>query len=287
MKSKWLFFTVGCVAGYLISLLAIENNKIELPQPDPSEVAGLQERIAELEQALEEANSDSLLAATTPAKNETANGDSVSVSLSTIQGVTLKGSNGTTASSVFMAKGFEDHMERRIQREVSMYKRRLGLSDEQAQAFEDLLRLRFKGFQYQIENAQEGQGLDVRMNEAHVTEQDIVDLAEEILSEDQLAEFQAIKQEESNSRKEMMATAQLGQISPLLGLDDDQKDAMYSLFFNEASSMIGGSVDRESLEEVRDFTNQEAEKFLTPEQFEQFKEMRQDQAGGVSLFIAR
>ncbi len=286
MKSKWLVFVLGCLVGAVLSMVLNRESEsyADFPEPDDAELDSLKTKIAQLEEALDLAESNS---SQVSSSTESVSLASASQQVPNLQRLEIKTPASVNSSSVFMAQGFQEQMKRQVERQVSMYRRRLGLTDEQAQAFEDLLTLRFQRIQDRVENLRNGSGDFTINDDAHITEQDLVDLAAEILSDEQLAEFNAIKEEEINSRNEMMATAQLSQMAPMLGLDSDQKDALFSLFFNEASNFSGGAIDQDQLKQARAFTNQEAEKFLTPSQLEQFLEMREGQGHGVSVFFGR
>ena len=66
-----------------------------------------------------------------------------------------------------------------------------------------------------------------------ITQIDIDNFAAEILSPYQFGEYDEIRTQEIESRSEMIATPQLSQIAPQLGLTETQKDQVYSIFCSQ------------------------------------------------------
>ncbi len=62
-----------------------------------------------------------------------------------------------------------------------------------------------------------------------------------ILSPEQYAQFESFQQEEQTARMETMATFELNQIGPLLGLSEDQKDRVFEALVAVAPDSPAGS----------------------------------------------
>jgi len=170
--------------------------------------------------------------------------------------VTLDGKKGD-----FVMTRIGNHSDQR----VKLLQQRLGLSDDQTAAFREILELKNERFTRMLETGERpAAGLMVTQNDLH-------DLAADILTEEQLSEYDRLVAEERRGRNEMMAVARLNRLSPALNLSEEQRDALYGVYYNEADSMVDG-ITREGLEQSQSRTRDSIREILSESQFETFEE---------------
>ena len=120
-----------------------------------------------------------------------------------------------------------------------------------------------------------------------ITQQDVDDLAAEILDPDQLREYDEMRAQEDASRSEMMATAQLSQIAPKLGLSEDQKDEVFGIYYDQAMGMNSGMMEPQAMEEARAQADEQIYDILHDKQSEVFETLRENSAFGNFTIIGR
>ena len=96
-----------------------------------------------------------------------------------------------------------------------------------------------------------------------------------------------MRAQEDASRSEMMATAQLSQIAPQLGLSEDQKDEVFAIYYDQAMEMTSGMMNPQAMEEARAQADEQIVELLDAEQREVFKTLRENSAFGNFTIIAR
>lgn len=279
MKSKIIYFLLGGALGaigyygfqYLSDDVVLGESNAELAQLQ-EKVRELQKEKADLEASL---NSKAITLSAKPSQMEEE----------------VKYSSPSTKNVIsddvvnHLAKG----MEQQAVRQTDIYRNRLNLTDEQAAAFEDFILAQHQQMFERIEVARGGGSVSIKAGEM-IKRSDLRNLAEEVLTPEQLEGFDTIQREQRESRNEMMATAQMSQYAPMLGLSDEQKDEMYSLFYSEADQM-GEGVSGDEMNEVRRYTDERVAEILTPEQAEMYQSRRDDQMKGTGsatrIFMGR
>lgn len=173
-----------------------------------------------------------------------------------------------------MRRGAEHFADMQLDR----YQGRLNLTEAQRQALRDIMVLqqeRIQRLMFARHNGEDPKSLGFEQ----VSDQDILDLAKEVLSPSQYDEYSRIRDDERKSRNDMMATARLGQLAPMLDLSEEQKDRIYSLFYSEADQM-GDFPDPEAMLGNQTATDEAIGKILTEEQRKAYQDYRERQAKG-------
>jgi len=125
-----------------------------------------------------------------------------------------------------------------------------------------------------------------------ITQEDLNDLASDILNEEQREEYTRLIDEERRGRNEVAATARLNHMGPALNLSEDQRDTIYGIYYNEADQMSDGYFQKERYQEISEQTNAAIQEVLTDEQLKAYEEMSSSTIGfGVqstnAVFISK
>lgn len=116
-----------------------------------------------------------------------------------------------------------------------------------------------------------------------------VDAAQEaeitaLMSEEQLAAYEQYKSEQKQTEVENRANMQLGQLQSMLSLTEEQKDAAFQYFAQQAQTfdpreiMAQGGDPREFFEEQQKAQLEAMRQILTPEQFELYSKQEEQRA---------
>ncbi len=193
---------------------------------------------------------------------------------------------GAVRAFSFSDQRFEDMMSQQVNRELDVYAARLNLSDSQRSQLEEVMLLRMLQFRERMgphgpRTAEPGE--DVTL----ITQADIDNLAAEILSPSQLEEYEEMRAQEVASRSEMMATSQLSQIAPQLGLSEEQKDQVYAIYYNQSLQMTDGVMNPDLMRESREQADEQIREILDEKQRAVFETIRANQNFGNFTIIAR
>lgn len=171
----------------------------------------------------------------------------------------------------------EDMMSRQVDNQLDIYAARLNLNDEQRARLKEVMLMRFS--QMPLHFGPDGGGRTEDENGAPlITQSDIDDLAADILSPEQLEEYDEMRAQEQSARSEMMATAQLTQIAPQLGLSEAQKDQVYSVYYEQSLDMGDNFGNPLSMQESRDESDALIEEILDEKQREVFRAIRDNES---------
>jgi len=96
-----------------------------------------------------------------------------------------------------------------------------------------------------------------------------------------------MRAQEDASRSEMMATAQLSQIAPKLGLSENQKDEVFAIYYDQAMGMNSGMMEPKAMEEARARTDEQIFDILDDKQREVFETLRENSSFGNFTIYAR
>lgn len=132
-----------------------------------------------------------------------------------------------------------------------------------------------------------GQFIQEGSDTPRITQSDIDDLSREILSDEQLAEYEEMRAQENASRSEMMATAQLSQIAPQLGLSEKQKNQAYGIYYDQSINMQTDSFDPRQFQEAQSQSNERISEILDDQQKAIFKQLNENQSFGNFTVIAQ
>jgi len=185
----------------------------------------------------------------------------------------------SSAESPFSDDRFQKMMQAQVDRQLDIYSARLNLSDQQRSKLQEMMLLRF------MQMGRRLGGDDAQDDTPRITQNDIDDLAAEILNEPQLDEYNEMRNQEIASRSEMMATAQLSQIAPQLGLSEDQKNQAYGIYYEQSLDLGSGISDPVAYQESREQANERIMEILDDKQKAIFETINQQQGpGGMANF---
>lgn len=192
------------------------------------------------------------------------------------------GGDGESPSPEEMEKRMMPHWKRFAEQQVSRYSMQLDLSAEQKQKLQDLLLLKQQRFHEMMMTGRQGAKGANPLSEL-IKDSEVLDVARGFMSEEQVATFARIQEDERKARNEMMATARLGDIAPVLGLDEAQKDALFGLYYSEAEQMEDGVFTPPPDGTGTSEREAALKEILTPEQMERYRELQEErkQRGGM------
>ena len=178
---------------------------------------------------------------------------------------------------------FQNMMKRQVQQQLDIFAARLDLNDYQRGKLEEIMLMRM--MQLRTRFGPNGPEPASDTGTPMITQQDVDDLAAEILDPDQLREYDEMRAQEDVSRSEMMATAQLSQIAPKLGSSEDQKDEVFGIYYDQAMGMNSGMMEPQAMEEARAQADEQIYDILDDKQREVFETLRENSAFGNFTII--
>ena len=178
---------------------------------------------------------------------------------------------------------FQNMMKRQVQQQLDIFAARLDLNDYQRGKLEEIMLMRM--MQLRTRFGPNGPEPASDTGTPMITQQDVDDLAAEILDPDQLREYDEMREQEDVSRSEMMATAQLSQIAPKLGSSEDQKDEVFGIYYDQAMGMNSGMMEPQAMEEARAQADEQVYDILDDKQREVFETLRENSAFGNFTII--
>lgn len=192
---------------------------------------------------------------------------------------------GVASAMPFSDERFKEMMRKQVDRQLDIYAARLNLNDDQRSRLEEIMLLRFTQMG---ERMGRGPHVQADANDSpFITQRDIDDLFSEILSFEQLEEYDEMRAQEIASRSEMMATAQLSQIAPQLGLSEEQKNRVYGIYYNLSFDMTSDFADPQHMGNSRNQANEQISEILDDQQKAIFEKLNESQFPGNFTIIAR
>lgn len=275
-----LVFAAGFVSHSIyrsFSFRPTEDSRIS-PQQQEGEISKLTNKVAELQIANAEL------------ENELSRLNRAAPSVVEIESPRRAASGTTQAIALsegvgFSQERFREMMKRQVQQQLDIFAARLDLNDYQRGKIEEIMLMRM--MQLRTRFGPNGPQPASDTSAPMITQRDIDDLATEILDPDQLSEYNEMRAQEDASRSEMMATAQLSQIAPQLGLSEDQKDEVFAIYYDQAMEINSGMMNPQAMEEARAQADEQIVELLDAEQREVFKTLRENSAFGNFTIIAR
>jgi len=262
------FFFLGIVIGlggayaYFASLPGPEQVAREVEAAPPTDAEVLENRIAQLQTAVraERQRAEAAVRALTQARLE-------------IVELTEDGDPDEEATP---ERGLSARIGERVRQQAEQQaftlKRRLGLDDATAAQVDDLLAAHAEDRLAQVRARFSGEAAPPPRE---TTLRD--DLAA-LLSDEQLAEYDAIMETQRQGQLETMASAQLAQLSTSLDLDEAQKDAVYGALYRDSERGMAtnrGEPTNEAPEAPS--LSGELQSILTPDQFETWQTNQEGQ----------
>lgn len=183
----------------------------------------------------------------------------------------------TSEQDPFSSERFQKMMQAQVDRQLDIYSARLNLNDDQRSKLQEMMLLRFMQMGRRFSHGDEEASQD---ETPRITQRDIDDLAAEILNEPQLGEYNEMRNQEIASRSEMMATAQLSQIAPQLGLSEEQKNQAYGIYYDQSLDLGSGISDPVAYQESREQANERIMEILDDKQKAIFETINQQQGPG-------
>ncbi|MDB4474345.1 hypothetical protein N9023_05005 [Opitutaceae bacterium] len=175
-------------------------------------------------------------------------------------------------------------MARQVDNQLDIYAARLDLNDEQRARLREVMLMRSS--QMPLRFRPEGGSRTEDENGAPlITQSDIDNLAADILSPEQLEDYNEMRAQEQSARSEMMATAQLTQIAPQLGLSEAQKDQVYSVYYEQSLDLGDNFGNPRNMQESREESDALIEEILDERQRAVFRAIRDNQASFGNITI--
>jgi hypothetical protein len=84
-----------------------------------------------------------------------------------------------------------------------------------------------------------------------------------------------------------MATAQLSQIAPQLGLSEEQKNQAYGIYYDQSIDMQTDTFDPRQFQEAQNQSNERISEILDDQQKAIFKQLNENQSFGNFTVIAQ
>jgi Spy/CpxP family protein refolding chaperone len=165
---------------------------------------------------------------------------------------------------------WEARRQERIARDASDLTRRLNLTPTQTEGIEAALAAREAARREWFEARRRGEdpGID--------PEAVFRDELAQVLTPQQLAEYDSYEEAVAMARIETGATARMNNIAPRLDLNEAQKDAVYAAYYQEMVARRGSEPATRAQAQVQ--LEAEMQRILTPEQFAEWQ--NESQSGG-------
>jgi Spy/CpxP family protein refolding chaperone len=276
-----MLLAIGCFAAGIVahSLFLTLTHKDPINR-SPQEAKALEQEVRSLTEQLAEAQTEN---ATLQTKlNDAPVFESFALSEENEE---VHSVGSTRAISIGEGR-FEEMMSRQVDQQLDIYTARLNLSAEQREQLKEVMLLRMTQMRLRF-NPNGAERSEDENGAPMITQNDIDNLAAEILSPDQLDEYDEMRAQEIESRSEMMATAQLSQIAPQLGLTETQKDQVYSIYYNQSLEITEEFMDPERMQESQLLADEQVRDILNEEQREVFNTIKKNQNFGNFTIIAR
>ncbi len=290
MKSKTLLRYVLAVTLFLAGFFAhsLYLRVVTTPAPVPASIAGksnsLEHEIRSLNDQLAAAQTENALLQSQLAETPDQQTFEVPEEGGAIS-FTASSASGVAEAIEFNSERMEEMMSRQVDRQLDVYAARLNLNDEQRAQLKEIMLMRMTQIRFRFgpdgaERTEDDNGAPL------ITQSDIDNLAADILSPEQLYEYDEMRAQEQAARSEMMATAQLTQIAPQLGLSEEQKDRVYSIYYEQSLGMEQGYANPQQMQESQAEADALIEEVLDEGQREVFRAMREGQSafGNFTIF---
>lgn len=283
-KNHYIWAVLLFVVGFAVHALFFKASPTEMIPASQTDLSSLEERVEELTDQLASLQTENALLKSS--LEDKARTQPEVVTLVNEPENTENDSVGTVQAFSFSDERFKDMMTRQVNQQLDVYAARLNLSDDQRSQLEEIMLLRMLQFRERM-----GPGgprsVDHDSDTPLITQNDIDNLAAEILSASQLEEYDEMRAQEIASRSEMMATSQLSQIAPQLGLSEEQKDLVYTIYYNQSMQMTDGPMNPDQMRETQEQTDEQIREILDEKQRDVFKTIRENQNFGNFTIIAR
>jgi hypothetical protein len=184
-------------------------------------------------------------------------------------------------------------MEQQYQQKLLMLKARLHLTPEQEAAVKAAMDEELKG----MEDMFAGGKFDPAVMGTRQGANSVDKALDGILTPDQKAIYKQIQDDEKSSAAETMATMEMNQVAPVLGLSDAQKDQVYSALYqvqsetsdpNWIKNNTPTSSDPLAMMEAQTKAKEDAlAKILTPDQMATYQQQAQNQLQMVKSMMQK
>ncbi len=170
---------------------------------------------------------------------------------------------------------FKTIAEQQALRKAEQYAQRLGLDPQQTQRLSEILAFRIASFAEMV--SADDTGMTIVSSDKAVTQADIDDLAREIMTDEQYEDYQQLRNDEEVARNEMFAQARLSGIAPQLGLNEEQKDALYAVYYQQAQEQSHRSAGEKNEAMNRD-SKARIKEILTGDQFDLYEKLEAERS---------
>jgi hypothetical protein len=197
----------------------------------------------------------------------------------------LEQASPATKKTSAMSKMIASTMANQREKELLALKTRLQLTPEQEALLKKIIEEEAAQTNAMTEKMMKGEKVDLSSaKNMKSLEQEL----EKILTPEQKTEYEALKEEEKKNRMETMATFEMNQVAPMLGLNEEQKDQFFNAIYQAEQTLqdpewtkknrTGDSKDPLSHLKLRQQAKKEAAaKVLTPEQLDTYSKQLQSE----------
>ncbi len=179
-----------------------------------------------------------------------------------------------------MSKMVKAVVQQQMEMKMAALKSRLKLTDDQAQAIQDLMDKQSQVAQDMADKMMSGKMSRDEMQKAMksgggMSPDDMNQQMQSILSPDQYTAYQAMQNDDKKTAAETQANVELSQIQSSLQLTDDQKDKVFTALYGQYAQQAGvdgakPSGDSTDIEGQMEAKKAALQSVLTPEQFETY-----------------
>jgi chaperonin cofactor prefoldin len=250
MKAKLIFLLIGIALGTLISAAAwvvrrparvafVEELAADRRQLR-TELATLQTRIARLETDNARLTADNLTLKTPPAPKAVTNAKPATP-VSPLAALFGGGKDGTNKTGEVFANMMKAGIQHQIEGKMSALKLRLKLTEAQEKAIRERLQAQFDRAGEMASRMFQGKLSKEEMEKMGGMETDAETGIRQLLSAEQAAEYDKLRQEERQVQAARVANMELLQMQSALQLTTEQQDQVYNILYDQTLKMVSGN----------------------------------------------
>jgi len=285
---RTILVAVGCLIFGVAGALAYSHFLGE-----GSELAALQDQLAKSKADLDKAAQEKVAA-----KKETdamsdqiqqlsASKDELKKQVTQLQSEAPATTAATTPAANPMAGMIKAGMKHHLDEQLMLLKARLHLTPDQEAAVRKALEEEGARGEEMAAKLFAGGKIDPQAIKDLKANKTVDQTLDEVLSPEQKTAYQQLKTDQKNSQAETMASYEMNQMTPLLQLNDSQKDQVYNALYqvqqqqsdpNWLKTVGNGATDPSAIMDAQAKAKEDAlSKILTPDQLATYHKQAQDQ----------
>lgn len=252
MKTNLLFLLAGVALGGLVSAaawwagqparVAVVEDLAHDRRQLRTEVATLQKRVAKLETDNGRLTADNLALKTPPAPaRRPVKEPQPATTTSPLAALFGGGKDGTNKTGEALAKMMQAGIQQQIEGKMSALKLRLKLTDAQEKAIRERLQAQFDRAGEMASRMFQGKLSKEEMEKMGGMETDAETGIRELLTAEQAAEYDKLRQEERQVQAARMANMELLQMQSALQLTTEQQEQVYNILYDQTLKMVSSN----------------------------------------------